>query len=535
MATATQTRTVDNLVQEAPLNPYRWVILFGLVTASVMEVLDTTVVNVALPQMMGNLGATPDEIGWVSTGYILSNVVVLPMTAWLSHRFGRKNYLAFSIILFIVASFFCGTSRTLTELVFWRVMQGAGGAALLSTAQATLVEIFPRKQMGMVTAFFGLGMVTAPTIAPALGGWITDNYTWPWVFFINVPIGIVSVSIVLTFLQNSIFSKDTEVIDWTGIALLAVGLISLQYVLEEGVRYGWYDDANITRLSILATVCLVSFFAWELSRRNRHPIVDLRVVKNMSLRMGIILSLALGFGLYGGVFLYPMFVQRILHFTAIETGMALLPGGIASAVGMITCGRLLNRPNPVDPRRMLAFGVTMFVISMWLLSQLTSQSGMWDTQFALIIRGAGLGFLFIPINVAAFSSLRGQDIAQASALLNLSRQLGGSFGIAVLNTYVVTMEAFHRSNLVSHISSANPFSMDRIHALTHMFTRHGYSVTSATDAAHGMINNAVNVQAATLAYDDAFLLLGLSMLIASPSVLLLKRRLSAPPSGGAPH
>lgn len=520
---------------DAALNPYRWIILFGLVTASVMEVLDTTVVNVALPQMMGNLGATPDEIGWVSTGYILSNVVVLPMTAWLSHRFGRRNYLATSVIIFIIASFFCGTSRTLGELVFWRVIQGCGGAALLSTAQATLVELFPRKQMGMVTALFGLGMVTAPTIAPALGGWITDNYTWPWVFFINVPIGIISATIILTFLQDSVFSRDTDVIDWTGIGLLAIGLVSLQYVLEEGVRWDWFEDATITRLSILAAVCLIGWVGWELSKKNKHPIVDLHVLKNTSLRMGLILSLALGFGLYGGVFLYPLFVQRILHFTAIETGMALLPGGIASACGMIFCGRMLNRPNPVDPRRMLAFGVTMFVLSMWDLSHLTAQSGMWDTQLALIVRGAGLGFLFIPINVAAFSGLRGQDVAQGSALLNLSRQLGGSFGIAVLNTYVVNMEAFHRTNLVTNIASANAVSQGRLASLTHMFEGKGYSHADAVQAGHALLNNTVNVQAATMAYDNAFLLLGVAMFIAAPSVLLLKRKLGPPAQGGPPH
>ncbi|MGO8671351.1 MAG: DHA2 family efflux MFS transporter permease subunit [Capsulimonadaceae bacterium] len=513
---------------DPPLNPYRWIILFGLVTAAVMEVLDSTVVNVALPQMMGNLGATQDEIGWVSTGYILSAVVVLPMTAWLSHRFGRKNYLASSIITFIVASFFCGTSRTLGELVFWRVIQGMGGAALLSTAQATLFEIFPRNNMGTVTALFGLGMITAPTLAPALGGWITDNYSWPWVFFINVPIGIVSATIVIAFLQNSIYSKDTEIIDWTGVALLAVGLVSLQYVLEEGVRVDWFDDATITRLSILSAVCLVAWVAWELSKRNKHPIVDLHVLKHLSLRMGLTLSMALGFGLFGGVFLYPMFVQRILHFTAIETGFALLPGGIASGFSMMICGRLLNKTDPVDPRRMLAFGVTMFVVSMWQLSRLTSQSGIWDAQIALIIRGAGLGCLFMPINVSVLTSVPREDVAQASALLNLSRQLGGSFGIAVLNTYVVNMEAFHRSRLSEHIAAANPLYQSRVQVLTHVLTGRGLSLETAGKAAFAFMNESVNAQAATLAYDNAFLLLGVIMFVAAPTVLLLKRR--PPPS-----
>jgi len=505
------------------INPYRWIILIGLVTGSVMEVLDTTVVNVALPQMMGNLGATTDEIGWVSTGYILSNVIVLPMTAWLSSRFGRRRYLAASIITFIGASFFCGTSHTLGELVFWRVIQGAGGAALLSTAQATLVEIFPPSEAGMVQALFGLGMITAPTIAPALGGWITDNYSWPWVFFINVPIGMISVMLVLTFLEDSIYARDTDQVDYVGIVLLTIGLFSLQYVLEEGLRWDWFADPTITRLSWLAAICLITWTFWELSPRNKHPIVDLHILKNNSLRMGVIMMAALGVGLYGGVFLYPMFAQHILHFTAIETGIALLPGGIASGIGMIFCGRMLNKKNPIEPRRLIAFGITMFVLAMWDLSHLTSQSGQWDAQAALIVRGCGLGFLFIPIAVAAFSTLRGRDIAQGSAMLNLARQLGGSFGIALLNTYVVHMQSLHRSYLVGYIADANQIYITRLHRLIGMFTIKGLSITAAKTAAQTLIDNSVNVQAWTLAYDDGFLLLGLLMLIAAPTILFIKR------------
>ena len=482
MATAAATVSAPVPTPADALNPYRWIILLGLVTAAVMEVLDTTIVNVALPQMMGNLGATPDEIGWVSTGYILSNVVVLPMTAWLSIKFGRRNYLVASIIVFIVASFFCGTSHTLGELVFWRVVQGAGGAALLSTAQATMVEIFPRNNQGMVQAIFGLGMVCAPTIAPALGGYITDNYTWPWVFFINIPIGIISATIVWSFLQDSKYTRDTGKVDYFGIATLAIGLVSLQYVLEEGERWDWFNDLTIKRLAIVAAITLVAFITWELSPKNKSPIVDLSVLKNKTLRGGVILSLALGFGLYGGLFIYPMFVQRILHFTAIETGLALLPGGVATGITMISCGRLLNKKPPADPRKLLIMGVTLFIISMIVLSQMTSQSGQFDTQIGLVIRGLGLGFMFIPITVASFSGLQGRDIAQASALLNLARQLGGSFGIAVLNTYIVSMEAFHRSMLVQNVASANQLYTDRLHTFTHMFADKGFSLPTAIRA-----------------------------------------------------
>ena len=301
------TQTIAQNVEEE-INPYRWIILFGLVTAAILEVLDTTIVNVALPQMAGNLGATSQEISWVSTGYILSNVVVLPLTAWLAARFGRKRYLAASIILFMIASLFCGLSHTLGELVLWRIVQGAGGAALLSTAQSTIREIFPLKQQGLVQSIYVLGLICAPTIGPTLGGWITDNYSWPWVFLVNLPIGLISLFTVTSFLQDSKFGVKAGKVDWWGIGLLGVGLASMQYVLEEGNREDWFDSAMIVRLSILAGVCLAVFLWWELTPRNNAPVVNLRVLKNRDLSAALALFLALGFGLYGGVF-YISFVR----------------------------------------------------------------------------------------------------------------------------------------------------------------------------------------------------------------------------------
>ena len=306
---------------------FRWIILIGLITASIMEVLDTTIINVALPQMAGNLNATTDEIAWVSTGYILSNVVVLPMTAWLSQRFGRKNYLCFSILLFIIASFFCGTSTTLIQLVAWRIVQGAGGAALLSTAQATLRQVFPKEQQATVQTLFILGIVVAPTVGPTLGGVITDNYHWSWVFFINLPIGIAALSLVYFFLHDSQAKNPAGSIDFMGIILLTAGLGSLQYVLEEGERNDWFQSVAIQRLTILAAVSLVSMVLWELSPRNKHPIVDFRVLKNRSFSAGLVLFLAMGFGLYGGIFIFPLFTQRVLGFSPTATGLFSFPAG----------------------------------------------------------------------------------------------------------------------------------------------------------------------------------------------------------------
>jgi DHA2 family multidrug resistance protein len=512
---------------------YRWLILLGLITAAIMEVLDTTIINVALPQMAGNLGATQQEISWVSTGYILSNVVVLPMTAFFTERIGRQRYLVASIIIFILASVFCGTSSSLTELVVWRIIQGAGGAALLSTAQATLRQIFPREQQGMVQAIFLLGIIVAPTLGPTLGGWITDNYSWSWCFFINVPIGIISAFLVSTFLKDppDQMRRRGEV-DWLGITLLTVGIGSLQWVLEEGNSKDWFSDKWILRFAILSGICLVLMVWWELSSRNKHPVVNFRVLKNRELAASIFLFVALGFGLYGGVFIFPLFTQSLLHFTPTETGLALMPGGIATAVTAVICGILLNGPRPkVDPRVLIAIGVALFIVSMWDLGHLTTDAGEADVRFALIIRGAGLGFLFTPINNVAYASLKPSEAQQASGLINLSRQLGGSFGIAILATYVTVHTQIHRVDLLANVYPGNPLVDQRLRMLTATLVAHGYGPDAAQRGAMALLDQETMRQASMLSYNDAWMLLLLTFICVAPAILLLRkpRGRTAPP------
>jgi MFS transporter, DHA2 family, multidrug resistance protein len=510
---------------ESEVSKYRWVIMAGLITAAIMEVLDTTIVNVALPQMAGNLGATIQEIAWVSTGYILSNVVVLPITAFLTATFGRRNYLTASIILFIIASFLCGTSHSLGELVLWRVMQGAGGAALLSTAQATIRQIFPREQQGLVQAVFLLGIIVAPTLGPTLGGWITDNYTWNWCFFINVPIGLVSAFLVFTFLQDPpTHVRRTGPVDFLGIGLLAVGLASLQYVLEQGEENDWFNDATITRLAILSGVCLAVMLWWELSPRNKAPVVDFRVLKNKELSAGLFLFISLGFGLYGGVYLFPLFAQNQLGFTPTTTGLALMPGGIGTAISALICGRILNGPKPlIDPRILIFTGVGIFVMSMWTMAHLSSAAGEPDVRWALVLRGFGLGFLFTPINNAVYGSVSPKEAQQASGLINLSRQLGGSFGIAILGTYLYNHVQAHRMDLITHIYAGNPALQQRLQMLAANFVAHGMSSTAAQSAAYAQINGAVMRQATMLSYNDSWLLILLTFVCTAPAVLLLRK------------
>jgi DHA2 family multidrug resistance protein len=504
---------------------HRWLILAGLITAAIMEVLDTTIINVALPQMAGNLGATQEEIGWVSTGYILSNVIFLPMTAFFSARFGRRRYLTFSIALFIVASFFCGTSNSLAELVFWRIVQGAGGAALLSTAQATLRQIFPREEQGLVQAIFMLGIIVAPTLGPTLGGWITDNYTWNWCFFINVPIGIAAMFLVSTFLHDAPDQQaNRNPVDWIGIGLLTVGVGGLQYVLEEGNSKDWFSDALILRLSILAGVCLITMVWWELSPRNQHPVVDFRVLHNRTLSASIFLFVTLGFGLYGGVFLFPMFAQGILHFTPTETGLAMLPGGIATGASALICGFLLNGRKPlVDPRILIAGGITLFAVSMWKMGHLSTAAGEADVRAALLVRGFGLGMLFTPINNVAYASLEPHEAQQAAGLINLSRQLGGSFGIAVLANYVFTHAQLHRADLVSNLAAGDLMTDARVQALTRGFMARGMNAFDAKTAALQALNGQVAQQSSMLSFNDAWLFVLIVFVLVSPSILLLRR------------
>ncbi len=503
--------------------PFRWLILAGLITAAILEVLDTTIVNVAMPQMAGNLGATTQEIGWVSTGYILSNVIVLPMTAWLSSLFGRKRYLVGSIFLFLIASFFCGASRTLPELVIFRIIQGAGGAALLSTAQATLREIFPREMQGTVQSIYVLGIIVAPTLGPTLGGWITDNYSWPWVFYVNIPIGITSAFIVAGFLSDAKYSVPHLRVDWPGIGLLAVGLGCLQYVLEEGNENDWFQDRAILWLTITAVIALTLLLIWELSPRNKQPVVNLRVLRNRDLSAALLLFVALGFGLYGGIFIFPLFAQGILGFSPTVTGKVLMPGGLATGISAILCGRLLNgKRRLVEPKFLIIAGMTLFVISMWQLGHLTTASGEPDTRMGLILRGFGLGLLFTPINIAAFNSLKGFEIAQGASMLNLTRQIGGSLGIAALSTYLTRATASHRMSLASNLYPQNLLFQQRIYQTTMGMMSKGYAAVPARQAAYAIMDFTVQRQAMTMAFNDCFLLIGLSVLLVSPGVLMLR-------------
>ena len=503
----------------------RWFILLGLITAAILEVLDTTIVNVALPHMAGNLGATHEEVAWVSTSYILANVIVLPMTAFLTETFGRKRYLTFSIILFIVASVFCGTATSLGALVFWRLVQGAGGAALLSTAQATLRQVFPREEQGIVQSIFLLGVIVAPTLGPTLGGYITDNASWHWCFFINLPIGIASAILVVTFLHDPPNQQRRGgTVDWFGIALLVVGVGLLQYVLEEGNSKDWFESRLLVYFSIVSAIALVLLVWWQLSARNREPVINFRVLHNRDLAASIILFIVLGFGLYGGVIIFPLFTQTILGFSPTQTGLAMMPGGLATAAMALLCGRLLTGHRPlVDPRILILSGMVLMLMAMWTMAHLSTMAGEADARYALIIRGLALGLLFTPINNVAFGNLKPSEAQQASGLINLARQLGGSLGIAVLGAYLTRHVAYQRADLITYMNPGNPAFAERYNAILGSLSAQGFSLADAQQRTMAILDGTLMRQATMRAYNDAWMLLFLSFICVAPAVLLLRK------------
>jgi DHA2 family multidrug resistance protein len=509
----------------------KWIITITVILASMIELIDTSIVNVALPQMMGNLGATLDQIAWVVTGYVVANVIVIPMTGWFATVFGRRNYFVGSLILFTVASFFCGHATGLWELVIFRFIQGAGGGAMLSTSQAILVETFPPQELGLANALFGLGVVVGPTVGPTLGGWITDSYSWRWIFYVNLPIGVVAILMAMAFIPDPKETRHITGIDWGGIGLLILGVGSLQIVLERGEAEDWFSARYITILTGVAILSLATFIWHELTTAN--PVVDLHVFRDRSLAVGTVFTFILGFGLYASVFILPVFAQNLLGFTAMQTGLILLPGSLATAMMMPIVGKLLQRGVP--PQILNALGFICFFGFTYILSHSTLASDRHDFFWPLILRGVGLGLLFVPLTTMALSGLRGKDIPQGAGLTNMMRQLGGSFGIALVTTFIQHRAWTHRVNLLSHISVYDPAVRERLSAVTGGLMSRGSDFYQAQRQAYAAIEGAVVRQTFLLTYMDAFRVVGVFFLCCIPLLLLFKRRKGPAPAPVSMH
>jgi DHA2 family multidrug resistance protein len=513
---------MENNVSTIEYGFRRVIITVTLITCSLLELIDTSIVNVATTQLMGNLGATLSEISWVIAAYGIANVIVIPMSSWLSIRLGRKNYFGGSVVLFTIASFLCGNANGIWELVFFRFIQGMGGGALLATSQTILTEIYPPEDRGKASAMYGIGVIMGPTLGPLMGGYIVDNFDWRMIFYVNIPIGIVASFLAFTFIKNAAFVNEAMKkmkVDWLGIFLLVVGVGSLQLILEQGDREDWFESTYITIAFVTAILGTIGFIWRELTCE--HPIVDLHVLKKGNVAIGTILSFILGFGLFSSVFIYPVFVQRFLGFTAFQTGLSLLPGALLSGFMMPIVGTLLAKG--IQPKFLIPFGFIIFASFTFLMSHIiTAQTGEEQFTFPLILRGIGLGFLFVPLTAQSLAGLQGRDIGSAAGLTGMVRQLGGSFGVAICSTFIARLTYQHRTDMVSHISIYDNATMERLNALTQGIAAKTGSVVSATQQAYYMLEVTVLKQATVLTYIDIFQYLGIFFIAVIPIVFFAK-------------
>ncbi|MDB4902356.1 MAG: family efflux transporter permease subunit [Mucilaginibacter sp.] len=495
-------------------------LIITVLLAAVMELIDTTIVNVALSHMSGNLGATIEDTTWVITSYAIANVIIIPLTSFLTIKLGRRNYYIGSIILFIVCSFMCGSATDIWTLVFFRFLQGIGGGALLSVSQAVIFELFPKEKQGVAGAIFGIGVFIGPTIGPTLGGLITENYSWPLIFYINIPIGILAATSCYFLLTEPQIKSKVHAVDWIGIGLLAVGIGSLQTVLERGQTEDWFATGYITFLTVTSVLAITAFILWEL--HIEHPVVNLRVFKSKTLSIAALLTFITGIGMFTSIFLTPVIAQRLLGFTPTQTGLLLLPGAILAIFGLMVSGKLMQFG--ISPLIIITAGFFCFIYFNWSMFGMNLDTSANTITANLIFRALGMAFLTVPLTVLAVSSLQPRDIPQGAALNNMMRQLGGSFGISIINTYAARRIASHRIDLISHITAANPLSVDRINNYTAYFQHKGINVEDARLSAMKIMDVAVVKQSTLLSYTDSYFLIGLLFAITLPLLLFVVNR-----------
>jgi DHA2 family multidrug resistance protein len=508
-------------------SPNKWVVAGTVMTGTIMAVLDASIVNVALPSMSGNLGATIEEITWVVTGYMLSNVIVMPLIAWLSARFGRTRFYLASVILFTMSSMFCGLARTLPMLVAFRVLQGFGGGVLMTVSQAILRETFPPAEQGLAMGVYGMGVVLAPAIGPTLGGWLTDQYSWPWVFYVNVPIGVINFLLVRRFITDPPYlPRERGKIDIPGIALLALGLGALQLMLEKGERYDWFDSSFILALAAGAGAGMVLFVWRELA--TDRPAVNLGLLRNASFSSATALGGVLGMGLYGSLFLLPLFLQNLLGYPAMTSGLALMPRSLAMAVVMPVAGAFYNR---LGPRVLVAAGLAVSAFSFWELGHLTIDVGFWDVFVPQLWQGVGFSFIFVALSTAALAAMAKADMTAASGLYNVVRQVCGSVGIAVAASELTRGVARYHDRLAEHVTRYDATTRHWLQGATAAMRHAGSDPYTAGRRALDLLNLHVTRQATVLSYNHVFLLIAALFVAVVPLVLLLRG--AKPPTGAA--
>jgi MFS transporter, DHA2 family, multidrug resistance protein len=499
-----------------------WLIALVVTMATFMEVLDTSVANVALPHIAGNLGAGIDESTWVLTSYLVSNAVVLPVSGWISGRVGRKRFYMSCVALFTISSLLCGLAPSLGWLVFFRVLQGAGGGGLQPSEQAILADTFTPAKRGMGFAVYGMAVVAAPALGPTLGGWITDNFTWRWVFFINVPVGILSLILTSRLISDPPYLKKQNrvgaKIDYLGFGLIALGLGTLQIVLDKGQRADWFETPYIRVFTIIFVTSLILAVIWEL--RVKDPVVDLRLFKDRTFMTGNVMLFVLGFVLYSSTVLLPEYTQELMGYTAQRAGMMISPGGVAIMLLMPLIGFLITH---YDARKIIALGFLIIGVATLRMMRFNLDVDFRTMMWARVFQASGIAFLFVPINTAAYAYLPREKSNAASGLINLSRNIGASVGISFVTTMLARRAQFHQSVLVTHLSGYNGHFLYTVQALTHHFTASGADALTATRQAYGAIGDMVARQASLLAYIDNFWLLGMSALLLVPFAFIMKK------------
>jgi len=511
-------------------------IALAVILPTFMEVLDTSIAAVALPYIAGSVSATNDEATWVLTSYLVANAVVLPASSWFSLRFGRKRFLITCIVIFTVSSFACGSATSLGMILLARAVQGAGGGALQPLSQSILLESFPPKKRGLAMALFGLGVVVAPVLGPTLGGWLTDTYSWRWAFYINIPVGILAITMIMRYVKDPPYIRDAKPgrFDRIGFGLLALWLALLQIILDKGQEDDWFGASWIRWATFILIVSFVAFIIWEL--RRYQPLVNLRVFRNRNFAIGCVLIACFGAAIYGLVTLLPLFYQELMGYTALNAGIAVSPRGVGAILAMPLIGALTSR---LDNRYMISFGFLLFgICSLW-FAHVDLQISQWSLLWPIILSGFGSGCIFVPLSTTAMAGLRNEEIGNASGLYNLLRNIGGSVGISIVNTIVARHEQVHRAYMVHWIDPTRPAVQQQLGGLQKLLSQSsdpsGAALSTQGERALGVIDGLVNQQARLWSYVDDFRYLAFACFLCVPLVFMLKKAVAKPGAVSAAH
>ncbi len=506
----------------------RWLVTVAVMLVASMQVLDTSVTNVALPHMQGSLSASLDEITWVLTSFLAANAVILPATGWLVARLGRRRFFLIATVTFMVSSLLSGVAPSLELLVGARILQGLGGGPLIPLSQAILMEIFPARQRGMAMAIWGLGVMVSPIVGPTVGGWITDNYSWRWIFYLNLPFGAVALALGSAFLEDPPESaeargRSTGPLDGVGLALLVTSVGALQVALDQGQRLDWFDSSAITGLVVLGVAALATLVWWELTVA--YPIVDLRVLANRTFALGTLLMTLVGFGLYGSFVLLTFYAEHLLRYDALTAGWVLAPGGIGSLVSLAIGGRLVDR---IDPRWLVSIGMAIIAYSLFLMGSLSLGADFWALLWPRLVQGFGMGLVFVPLTTMSLAAVLPRDLPTASGIFNVVRNVGGSVGVALTTTFLSRQTQVHVATLIGHVTPWSAAAADRLARLQDVYLASGSDAETARRQALRHLYDEVQRQASMNAFADDFLGLAALFAVLVPLVWLMRRPADVP-------